>query len=473
MGPQDCRQPASGSGHAGMRRCDARIPDVWFLCCARRPTRRTNTGGACRRASAGCSWIGAERVGQRNVSGAACTARCATLPAKCRGDGIGRIVFAGPSRLRSSRERRTSGAVVRFCRPLPAFAKSFTSSRGAGWCFRSRFAIPLHMAPMQDAGITDGDRPAALCAAPARRNRCRCEALPRRRGWQPSRRGSRSASERSLPRGGRHDTGRPPLRRGAEDTARSRGGRHDTGRPPRRSRQDGSGEGSCARAIREGFSGGVRSGRRRAPPFGWDRRRRFRSPSAPRHGCRPWTQCREGIRSTPRCRPGSPRAPGTHLLEVAVPARSPKSSGLVEPERLGRHHAQCEIDSFAFRREPVATHDFGASLVVDVDVGACHVYRIHQKGDENQARGSQGGALCVNDLIEAARREPIRRPYTASIRGRPSRHADRGRPRARSLRPRSQVPDRPPNPVRRSGTPSSASRGSRSRPSASSIPRCC
>ena len=59
MGPQDCRPPASGSGHAGMRRCDARIPDVWFLCCARRPTRRTNTGGACRRASAGCSWIGA------------------------------------------------------------------------------------------------------------------------------------------------------------------------------------------------------------------------------------------------------------------------------------------------------------------------------------------------------------------------------------------------------------------------------
>ena len=208
----------------------------------------------------------------------------------------------------------------------------------------------------------------------------------------------------------------------------------------------GRGEGSCARAIREGFSGGVRSGHRRAPPFGWDRRRRFRSPSAPRHGCRPWTQCREGIRSTPRCRPGSPRAPGTHLIEVAIPARSPKSSGLVEPERLGRHHAQCEIDSFAFRREPVATHDFGASLVVDVDVGACHVYRIHQKGDENQARGSQGVALCVNDSIEAARRESIRRPYTASIRGRPSRHADRGRPRARSLRLRPQVPDRPPNP---------------------------
>ena len=109
--------------------------------------------------------------------------------------------------------------------------------------------------------------------------------------------------------------------------------------------------------------------------------RRFRR--APRRGCRPWTPRREGIRYTPRCRPGLPRAPGTHLVEVAVPARSSKCWGLVEPERLRRHRAQCEIDRFAFRREPVATHDLGASLVANVDIGACHVYRMHQKGTKS------------------------------------------------------------------------------------------
>ena len=110
---------------------------------------------------------------------------------------------------------------------------------------------------------------------------------------------------------------------------------------------------------------------------------RMRFPT-PRRGCRPWPSCREGIRSTPRCRPESPRASGTHLVEVAVPARSSKCSGLVEPERLRRHRAQCEIDRFAFSQEPVATHDLGASPVVNVNVGACHVYRIHQKGTKTK-----------------------------------------------------------------------------------------
>ena len=174
-------------------------------------------------------------------------------------------------------------------------------------------------------------------------------------------------------------------------------------RPPRscrRSRRSGDvggGRRHCGGAIRGPFPGldagaprsrciaedSVRSWRRRVRPCELHRRRRFRPRSAPRRGCRPWTPRREGIRYTPRCRPGLPRAPGTHLVEVAVPARSSKCWGLVEPERLRRHRAQCEIDRFAFRRGPVATHDLGASLVANVDIGACHVYRMHQKGTKS------------------------------------------------------------------------------------------
>ena len=80
----------------------------------------------------------------------------------------------------------------------------------------------------------------------------------------------------------------------------------------------------------------------------------------------------------PNCLSESQYTAGTHFIEVALPASASKSAGFFQGSGFGRQRSQREVDSFAFGRKAIAPHDFGASHIVDVHIGACHTPKIHQ-----------------------------------------------------------------------------------------------
>lgn len=84
------------------------------------------------------------------------------------------------------------------------------------------------------------------------------------------------------------------------------------------------------------------------------------------------------------CRSVSRCAASSHLFEIAFPATSAQTAGLVEAERLCRHCAQREIDGVALCLQAVATHDFCAGLFVDIYICASHTLNIHITGNKER-----------------------------------------------------------------------------------------
>ena len=58
------------------------------------------------------------------------------------------------------------------------------------------------------------------------------------------------------------------------------------------------------------------------------------------------------------------------LVFIALGARSAKAPSLVEAQGLSREDAQREVGRLALGCQPVAAHDRGAGLIVDIDIGA-------------------------------------------------------------------------------------------------------
>lgn len=127
-----------------------------------------------------------------------------------------------------------------------------------------------------------------------------------------------------------------------------------------------------------------RSGRRRAPPCERRRRPQSRSRTTPRRGGRPWNRYPEETRPTRKSRSRPRQASAAHLVEIPVPTRPAHPLGLLDAQGFRGKLPQREVDRLALRSQLVTAHDLGASLIVDIHVGAGHTPTIRQTSGQGQ-----------------------------------------------------------------------------------------
>ena len=78
-------------------------------------------------------------------------------------------------------------------------------------------------------------------------------------------------------------------------------------------------------------------------------------------------------------------AAGAHGFEVAFPADSPQRASLFDRQGLRGQSSEREVDRLSLGSETVTPHYFGARLIVNVYVGECHRFRIHQEAEGGKA----------------------------------------------------------------------------------------
>ena len=71
-----------------------------------------------------------------------------------------------------------------------------------------------------------------------------------------------------------------------------------------------------------------------------------------------------------------PPAVGAHRSEVAFPTDASQGAGIIDGSGFGRELTEREVDRVPLGGEPIAAHDHGTRLIVDVHIGARHTLNI-------------------------------------------------------------------------------------------------
>ena len=71
---------------------------------------------------------------------------------------------------------------------------------------------------------------------------------------------------------------------------------------------------------------------------------------------------------------------GAHCFEVAFPTDAAQGAGIIDGSGFGRELMEREVDRVPLGGEPIAAHDHGARLIVDVHVDAHHTCNVDHPG---------------------------------------------------------------------------------------------